>query len=143
MSFNEFTETHHDTPLLISTMDIYSQLIVEYIYSESKRKQKMATRTPTNETTPDLKTLLEQKRLLDAQLKAAREAMPKLTKLELLIDRQNSSLTKWIPETLAIRVQKRVALGQPLDEAMNEVFAVYRAAVEQLIAHATTENEAE
>jgi hypothetical protein len=103
----------------------------------------MATKTltpePTVETTADLKTLQEQKRILDAQIKAAREAMPTLTKLEALIERQNASLTRWIPQTLATRVAKRVQLGQPLDLAMDEVFAAYRAAAEQLIAHAATE----
>ncbi len=107
----------------------------------------MPTKTPTPATpetptaTPDVKTLLEQKRILDAQIKAARLAQPTLTKLESLIDRQNASLTRWIPETLASRVTKRVQLGQPMGDAMEEVFASYRAAVEQIIANAATTNE--
>jgi hypothetical protein len=104
----------------------------------------MATKTrtatpvaPTPETTTDLKTLQEQKRLLDAQIKAARLAQPKLSKLESLIERQNASLTRRTPAKIAARVQARVSLGQPLATAMDEVFATYRAAVEQLIARAT------
>ncbi len=99
----------------------------------------MTTKTQT--VTPDLKTLQEQKRLLDAQIKAAREAMPKLSRLESLIERQ--TVTPRTTNKLAARVQARVKAGQPLDEALNEVFATYRAAVEQLVARAATESEAE
>jgi len=100
------------------------------------------TQTPTPVTqTPDLKTLQEQKRILDAQIKAARDAQPKLSRLEALIERQTA--TPRTANKLAARVQARVKAGQPLATAMDEVFATYRAAVEQLLAHAATEIEAE
>jgi transcriptional regulator len=99
----------------------------------------MVTKIQT--VTPDLKTLQEQKRLLDTQIKEAKAAMPKLTRLESVIERQTA--TARTANKLAARVQARVKAGQPLDVALDEVFATYRAAVEQLIARAATEAEAE
>jgi hypothetical protein len=58
-------------------------------------------------------------------------------------------LTAWLERRgfklnkLAARAQARVKAGQPLATALDEVFATYRAAVEQLIARAATETEAE
>jgi transcriptional regulator len=95
----------------------------------------------TQTVTPDLKTLQEQKRLLDAQIKEAKAAMPQVSRLESVIERQTA--TARTANKLAARVQARVKAGQPLQTALDEVFAVYRAAVEQLIARAATEIEAE
>lgn len=64
----------------------------------------MATKTQT--VTPDLKILQEQKRLLDAQIKEARAAMPQLSRLESLIERQNAALAR-TANKLAARVQAR------------------------------------
>jgi hypothetical protein len=101
----------------------------------------MTTKTQTVTETPDVKTLLEQKRILDAQIKEAKAAMPQVSRLESLIERQTA--TARTSNKLAARVQARVSLGQPLDEALDEVFATYRAAVEQVIANAAIETESE
>jgi hypothetical protein len=118
---------------------------VERFYFESKEEKKMATKTqtvtPTETATPDLKTLQEQKRVLDQQIKEAKAAQPQLSRLESVIERQTA--TARTTNKLAARVQARVKAGQPLPTALDEVFATYRAAVEQLIARAAIETESE
>jgi hypothetical protein len=95
-----------------------------------------ATDTTATDPTPAnvLADLTAQRRALDAQIKAARAAQPKQSALDALIARQNANLTKWLPETLTTRVLARVRLGQPADEALDAVFAVYHSAVAAAVA---------
>ena len=83
----------------------------------------------TVEPTPvaDLATLVAQRKALDEQIKAAKVAAPKLSKLDSVIARQLANPTKWIAPGLASRVDARVKAGQPLTEAVDAVLAQYRA----------------
>ena len=104
----------------------------------------MTTKTTTRKTTTDetlvaqvvaetpqsplaLDELIAQKRALDAQIRAAKDAMPKLSKLDRIIARQAAVPTIWVPRTLHTRVRERYNAGQPYAEAVAEVLEVYRA----------------
>jgi hypothetical protein len=86
----------------------------------------------TTATTTDLTALREQKRQLDAQIKAAQAALPKQTPIDAVLARQ-AALPKWLPETLTARVRARVKAGQPTHDALDAVLAQVRAAVAALL----------
>lgn len=85
-------------------------------------------------TPDDLKQLMEQRRALDAQIKSAKAAQASVSKLERVIAQQNAHLDDVTGQRLVARVRARVKAGQPQDEALAQVFADYRAAVEGALA---------
>lgn len=74
-----------------------------------------------------LEFLMAEKVRVDAALKAAKAALPAVSKLELVIAKQAAQET-WLPENLAKRVLARVKAGQDQGQAMEEVFAFLREA---------------
>jgi hypothetical protein len=78
-------------------------------------------------TAPALTDLIAQKRALDAQIKAARDAMPQVSKLERVIAKQQADNGKWLTIHLRNRVAARVKAGQPTQDAVDAVLAQYRA----------------
>jgi hypothetical protein len=99
--------------------------------------ERAADETVQQETS--LEFLMAEKVRVDAALKAARAAMPEVTKLERVIAKQASQET-WLPVNLAKRVMARMAAGQDQGQAMEEVFAFLREATyAELTRRATTE----
>jgi hypothetical protein len=95
--------------------------------------------TPVQPTPQTLDEMLAQKRVLDEQIKAAKAALPQLSKLDRVIRRQTSYPGKWVQHQLIGLVGQRVAAGQPTEEAADAVLAQYRAIV--LDALATAERD--
>jgi hypothetical protein len=83
--------------------------------------------TPVVESAPDLQTLMAQQKAIAAQrkqineqIKAARDAMPKRDRLAEVLHRQNS-IDAYVPRMLANRVKARIAAGQDRETAQREV----------------------
>ncbi len=93
--------------------------------------------SPTSPTPDDLKQLIEQRRALDAQIKTAKAAQASVSKLERVIAQQNAHLDDVTGQRLTARVRARVKAGQSTDEALEQVFADYRAYVEGALATMT------
>src|SRR5258708_38988202 len=69
-----------------------------------------------------LEFLMAEKGRVDAALKAAKAALPAVSKLELVIAKQAAQET-WLPENLAKRGLARVKAGQDQGRARGEGFA--------------------
>jgi hypothetical protein len=82
--------------------------------------------TPVTPTPQDLDVMLAQKRALDEQIKAAKAAMPQLSKLERVIERQTANPDLWLRRKLWLRAVERAKAGQPPTEAVDAVLALYR-----------------
>jgi hypothetical protein len=78
-------------------------------------------------TAPALTDLIARKRALDEQIKAAKAAMPQVSKLERVIAKQTVDNGKWLVIHLRNRVAARVKAGQPMQDAVDAVLAQYRA----------------
>ena len=91
-------------------------------------------------TTSDLKTLMDARKVLDEQIRAAKAANPQASALDRVVARQ-VDLPKWLPANIAARVVARVRAGQSADAATDAVFAQIRAAVEVLVAQPATADE--
>ena len=74
-----------------------------------------------------LEFLMAEKVRVDAALKAAKAALPQVSKLERVIARQ-AAQEVWLPVNLAKRVAARVKAGQLSGVAIDEVFEALRAA---------------
>lgn len=106
--------------------------------SASEQPQQPPMSAPT-----DLTALIERKRQLDAQIKAARAAQPTLSKLERVIDRQSRVYGKWVAANLAERTAARVQAGQDPAQALDAVVEFYKALAQPLIAAKLTGVETE
>jgi hypothetical protein len=92
----------------------------------------------------DLAALVAARRALDERIKAVRAAAPRQSALDALIARQDANLTLWLPRGLTQRVLARVRAGQAVDEALEQVFSVFRCAVTEAVARAiAADSEAE
>jgi hypothetical protein len=87
--------------------------------------ERAADETVQQETS--LEFLMAEKVRVDAALKAARAAMPQVTKLERVIAKQATQET-WLPVNLAKRVANRVKAGQDQETAIKEVFVALEVA---------------
>jgi hypothetical protein len=76
----------------------------------------------------DLKALVEQRKTLSEQIRAAKAATPQQDRLERVLARQAGQLP-WVQVRLAARIRARVAAGQAADVALETVLAEVRAAV--------------
>ena len=74
-----------------------------------------------------LEFLMAEKVRVDEALKAARAAMPQLSKLDRVIAKQATQET-WLPVNLANRVTNRVKAGQDQETAIKEVFVALEVA---------------
>jgi hypothetical protein len=92
--------------------NLEEQVIVERVDDETVQQES------------SLEFLMAEKGRVDAALKAAKAALPQVTKLERVIAKQ-AAQEVWLPVNLAKRVAARVKAGQLQGVAMDEVLLTF------------------
>jgi hypothetical protein len=101
---------------------------------------KTSTQTPsTSSPATDLAALIAQQKQLAAAIKEARASQPKVDRLAREIANQAADTPKWFTPVLAMRVQRRVKLGQDQDVAVAEALAQVRDRLLAALAAESTE----